>query len=63
MGEFGGSLIFAGVLAYKTEILPTYTNRIVNVDPYLALAATLVMTLFALFAITAVRRFSGGKNA
>lgn len=55
MGEFGGSLIFAGVIAYKTEILPTYTNRVVGIDPFLALAATTVLTLFALLTIVAVR--------
>ncbi len=56
MGEFGGSLIFAGVIAYKTEILPTYTNRVVGVDPFLALAATAIMTAFALFALVIIRR-------
>ncbi|MBI2669450.1 ABC transporter permease subunit, partial [Candidatus Woesearchaeota archaeon] len=48
MGEFGGSLIFAGVIAYKTEILPTYTSRVVTIDPFLALAATLVLTFFSI---------------
>lgn len=55
MGEFGGSLIFAGVIAYKTEILPTYTNRVVSTDPFFALAATTVLTVFAIFTIIAVR--------
>ena len=55
MGEFGGSLIFAGVIAYKTEILPTYANRVVTSDPYSALAATTVLTVFAVLAIAAVR--------
>lgn len=55
MGEFGGSLIFAGVIAYKTEVLPTYTSRVVGRDPFLALAATTVLTLFALLTIVAVR--------
>ena len=55
MGEFGGSLIFAGVVAYKTEILPTYANRVVHVDPLLALGATAIMVLFALVALTVTR--------
>lgn len=55
MGEFGGSLIFAGVIAYKTEILPTYANRVVYTDPLLALGATAIMVLFALIALTAAR--------
>lgn len=61
VGEFGGSLIFAGVIAYKTEILPTYTNRIVHTDPYQALAATTIMTIFAVLSITAVRYFLSRK--
>lgn len=55
MGEFGGSLIFAGVIAYKTEILPTYASRVVNTDPILALGATAVMVLFAMLALTIAR--------
>lgn len=56
MGEFGGSLIFAGVIAYRTEVLPTYTSRVVEMNPYLALAAAAVMGIFALFAIVIVRK-------
>lgn len=62
MGEFGGSLIFAGVLAYKTEILPTYTNRMVAIDPYRSLAATGVMTIFAIFTIVVVRSIFRQKS-
>ncbi|MBI2406044.1 MAG: ABC transporter permease subunit [Candidatus Harrisonbacteria bacterium] len=62
MGEFGGSLIFAGVIAYKTEILPTYTNRVVATDPYLALAATTVLTVFAIVTIVAVRSLAQRKS-
>lgn len=61
MGEFGGSLIFAGVIAYKTEILPTYTSRVVGADPFLALAATTLLTVFALFTIVIVRSLFKGK--
>lgn len=62
MGEFGGSLIFAGVIAYKTEILPTYTNRMVSTDPFLSLAATAVLTVFAIIAIIVIRRLVEGKR-
>ncbi len=62
MGEFGGSLIFAGVIAYRTEILPTYTNQISQSDPQLALAATTVMVLFALLALLAVRSLIAGRR-
>lgn len=55
MGEFGGSLIFAGVIAYKTETLPTYANRVVHTDPILALGATAIMVLFSLIALTMTR--------
>ncbi|HSD12462.1 MAG TPA: ABC transporter permease subunit [Patescibacteria group bacterium] len=62
MGEFGGSLIFAGVIAYRTENLPTYTNRLSQTDPQLALAATTVMVLFSLLALLAVRALIAGKK-
>lgn len=62
MGEFGGSLIFAGVIAYKTEILPTYTNRVVGTDPFLALAATTILTIFAIFTIIIVRSLVNLKS-
>jgi len=62
MGEFGGSLIFAGVIAYHTEILPTYTNRVVGNDPFLALAATAVLTLFAILSIVLVRSLFDKKE-
>lgn len=61
MGEFGGSLIFAGVIAYKTEVLPTYTSRVVGVNPFLALAATSVLTIFAFVTIVAVRSLLKGR--
>lgn len=62
MGEFGGSLIFAGVIAYKTENLPTYTNRLSQSDPYLALGATVIMVAFALVALVAMKKLADGKN-
>jgi len=55
MGEFGGTLIFAGVIAYRTETLPTYANRIVSTDPYLALSATAIMVLFAIITLITIK--------
>lgn len=51
MGELGGSLIFAGVIPFKTEIIPNY---IVMQAPTLttsALAATILITTASLIAI------------
>lgn len=62
MGEFGGSLIFAGVIAYKTEILPTYANRVVHTDPLLALGATAIMVVFAVVALTVARMLLTRKS-
>lgn len=62
MGEFGGSLIFAGVIAYKTEILPTYTNRLSQDDPFLALGATLIMVAFALIALVTVKTLAAHRR-
>ncbi len=62
MGEFGGTLIFAGALIYKTDILPTYTSRVAFSDPARALAATLIMVLFALAALGAVKSLAARKR-
>jgi molybdate transport system permease protein len=62
MGEFGGTLIFAGAIVYKTDILPTYANRASQQDPALALAATAVMALFALASLGTVRALATAKR-
>ena len=51
MGEFGGTLIFAGVIAWKTEIIPTYVSRVSAETPLLALAATAVLVVFSTLSI------------
>jgi molybdate transport system permease protein len=62
MGEFGGTLIFAGVIAYRTEILPTYANRLSQQNPMLALIASTVMVLFALLALVTVKKLVAKKS-
>lgn len=44
MGELGGSLIFAGVIAYKTEIIPTFIATQAQTLTIPALTATLLVT-------------------
>ena len=44
MGELGGSLIFAGVIAYKTEIIPTFIALHSSSQPMQALAASIIVT-------------------
>ncbi len=44
MGELGGSLIFAGVIAYKTEIIPTFIATQAQTLTVGALAATILVT-------------------
>lgn len=44
MGELGGSLIFAGVIAYQTEIIPTFIAKEAQSLPGQALAATILVT-------------------
>lgn len=44
MGELGGSLIFAGVIAYKTEIIPTFIATESQTLTTAALAATILVT-------------------
>lgn len=62
MGEFGGTLVFAGAIVYKTDILPTYANRVSAADPALAIAAAAVMALIALASLGAVRSLAEGRR-
>lgn len=44
MGELGGSIIFAGIIAYKTEIIPTFIAAEAQTMTISALAATILVT-------------------
>ncbi|MBI5346800.1 MAG: ABC transporter permease [Chlamydiae bacterium] len=51
MGELGGSLIFAGVIAYKTEIIPTLIAKEAQTMTIAALAATILVTTASTLAL------------
>lgn len=51
MGELGGSLIFAGVIAYKTEIIPTFIATQTPSQTVPALAASIIVTLSSALAL------------
>jgi ABC-type sulfate transport system permease component len=51
MGELGASLIFAGVIPFKTEIIPNYIIMEASTLTTSALAATILITTASLIAI------------
>jgi len=55
MGELGGSLLFAGVIASKTEIIPTLISKEAQNLPALALAATILVTTASTIALTSFK--------
>lgn len=59
MGELGGSLIFAGVIPFKTEIIPTF----IETNPTLigpALAATILVTTASAIALIIFKLLAKG---
>jgi molybdate transport system permease protein len=57
MGEFGPILVFAGATRMKTEVLPTTVWLELSVGNLeAAVAVSLLMVLFAMIILVAVRR-------
>lgn len=55
MGELGGSLIFGGVIAYKTEIIPTFIATQASTQSIAALAASIIVTASSAFALVSFK--------
>lgn len=58
MGELGGSLIFAGVIAYKTEIIPTFIATQAQTMTIAALASTILVTTASTLALASFKIFT-----
>ncbi|MDO9186228.1 MAG: ABC transporter permease subunit [Bacteroidia bacterium] len=58
MGELGGSLLFAGVIIGKTEIIPTFIATQANTLTVEALAATILVTTASTIALISFKRLS-----
>lgn len=58
MGELGGSLIFAGVIAYQTEIIPTFIATQAQTLTIAALAATILVTTASTLALVSFKAFT-----
>jgi len=58
MGELGGSLIFAGVIAYKTEIIPTFIATQAQTLTIAALASTILITTASTLALISFKLFT-----
>ncbi len=55
MGELGGSLLFAGVIPFKTEIIPTFISVEATRLPIQALAATILVTTASTVALASFK--------
>lgn len=63
MGELGGSLIFAGVIPFKTEVLPTYIALDAKTLTTGALAATILGTTASILALVTFKKLTlKGEN-
>lgn len=58
MGELGGSLLFAGVIQGKTEIIPTFIATEAKTLTIEALAATILVTTASTIALISFKRLS-----
>jgi len=63
MGELGGSLIFAGVIPFKKEIIPTFIAKIAEDSTLIdqALAATILVTTFSAIALILFKTIAPGS--
>ncbi|MBI3632053.1 MAG: ABC transporter permease [Candidatus Vogelbacteria bacterium] len=58
MGELGGSLIFAGVIPFKTEVLPTFIALDAKTLTTEALAATILGTTASILALVTFKKLT-----
>ena len=61
MGELGGSLIFAGVIPFKTEVLPTFIALDAKTLTTEALAATILGTTASMLALITFKKLTLGE--
>jgi molybdate transport system permease protein len=58
MGELGSSLVFAGVIPFKTETIPTFVATQARTLTVEALAATILVTTASMLALTSFKTLS-----
>ncbi|HBL98812.1 TPA: hypothetical protein DDZ86_04180 [Candidatus Dependentiae bacterium] len=62
MGELGGSLLFAGVVPFKTEVIPTFIAQN-SFNTAAALAATILATTASIIALLSFKAIMSGRGA
>lgn len=62
MGELGGSLVFAGVIPFKTEVLPTFIALDAKTLTAEALAATILGTTASMIALVTFKRLTAARD-
>lgn len=62
MGELGGSLIFAGVIPFKTEVIPNFIATQAQTLTIEALAATILVTTASTVALVSFKRLASTEE-
>lgn len=62
MGELGGSLVFAGVIPFKTEVIPTFVATEAKILTIEALAATILVTTASTLALVTFKSITTRKG-
>ncbi len=56
MGELGATMIFAGIIPWKTEVIPTLVFNIAQTEPNTAIAAAVLAETLSIVALISLRR-------
>jgi molybdate transport system permease protein len=56
MGELGATMVFAGIIPWKTEVIPTLVFSVSQTEPHTAVAAAVVAETLSIFALIWLRR-------
>ncbi len=56
MGELGATMVFAGIIPWRTEVIPTLVYSVSQTEPYTAVAAAIVAETLSIMALLSLRR-------
>jgi len=56
MGELGATMVFAGIIPWKTEVIPTLVFSVSQSEPHTAIAAAVVAETLSIIALVSLRR-------
>ncbi len=56
MGELGATMVFAGIIPWKTEVIPTLVYSVSQTEPHTAIAAAVVAETLSIIALISLKR-------